>query len=60
MVFFATKVDCVFLMWETLGIIYLRKLINPGILFIQVPLRCIATSGSLLAEWHEEGYKRHC
>ena len=45
---------------ETCGIIYLQRLKNPGILFIQVPLRCIATSGSLLVEWHEEGYKRHC
>ena len=45
MVYIATKVDCVFLMWGSLGSIFLRKLITPCILFIQIPLRCTAICG---------------
>ena len=43
MVYFATKVDCLFLMWESLGSIFLQKLIS--LLFIQVPIRCTAICG---------------
>ena len=33
------------LMWESWSNIFLKKLITPGILFIQVPLRCTAICG---------------
>ena len=42
MVYFATRVDCLFLMWASLGSIFLHNPITLGILFIQVPLRCTA------------------
>ena len=33
---------------------------NFSIYFIQVPLRYTASAGSLLVEWHEEKYSKHC
>ena len=36
--YFATRVDCAFLIWESLDKYPLQKHINLGISFIQVPL----------------------
>ena len=60
MAYFATRVDCVFMMCVSRERISLQNPITPNILFIQVPLRFTVICGKSTGGMNKEGYSRFC